>query len=134
VKADTQTVLAGLQRQLATEKDAHVAQDLRIMINFSNDWLKDVDLWQKYDLPYFNPSQIVFAGIRVLLDDQVPENRRKAALTRLRKYAGVEPGYEPLTTQLETRWKDWTRPGQIGPAKVKVDTDLARSDFFINGI
>ena len=133
-KADTQSVIDRLRRQLASEKDAHLAQDLRIMIKSADDMLKDAALSEKYDLPYFNPSQMIFGGLRSLLDDQVPENRRKAALVRLRKYTGVEPGYEPLAAQLQARAHDWAHPGQLGPAKVRLDTNLARSDFFINGI
>src|SRR6185436_10081241 len=86
------------------------------------------------DIPYINVPALVFAGVRALLDDQIPEARRKAALVRLRKYAGLEPGTEPLTEQAKARSRDWRKPGQIGPAKVEVETNLARSDFFINGI
>src|ERR1700686_4817105 len=39
--ADAQAVMAGLRRQLAAEKDPHVAQDLRIMIKTLVDTLKD---------------------------------------------------------------------------------------------
>jgi hypothetical protein len=132
--ADAQAVMAGLRMRLEAEKDPHVAQDLRIMIETLVDTLKDEALREKYDLPYINPSQIVFGGIRALLDDQVPADRRQAAVVRLRKYVGVEPGYQALTLQLEARARDWAHPGQIGPAKVRVDTDLARSDFFISGV
>src|SRR5438067_2449500 len=85
-KADTQSVIDRLRRQLASEKDAHLAQDLRIMIKSADDMLKDAALSEKYDLPYFNPSQMNFGGIRSLHDDQVPEHRRNAALVRLRTH------------------------------------------------
>ena len=50
-KADTQSVIDRLRRQLASEKDAHLAQDLRIMIKSADDMLKDAVLSEKYDLP-----------------------------------------------------------------------------------
>src|SRR5262245_17970723 len=71
-RKDTEAVIAGLQRELAVEKDPHVAEDLRILIKASDDMLKDVLVSEKYELPYFNPSALVFNGIRSLLDDQIP--------------------------------------------------------------
>src|SRR5262249_29862809 len=96
--------------------------------------LRGQELTEKYQMPYFDMPQLMFSGIRSLLDDQVPEERRKAALVRLRKYAGMEPGYTPLVDQAKARTAEWTKPGQMGPAKVEVETNLARADFFINGI
>jgi uncharacterized protein DUF885 len=131
---DMRAVIAQLRRQLATERDSRVMQDLRILIKSAEDFLTDTALSQKFDKPYFNAAQMVFGGIRPLLDDQMPASRRQAALVRLREYAGLEPGYEPLTTQLQARTTDWSHPGQRGPAKVRVETDLARSDVFLNGL
>ena len=48
-------------------------------------------------LPYMNAPQAIFNGLRALLDDQVPPERRRAALVRLRKYTGAETGFEPFT-------------------------------------
>jgi len=133
-RADWKSASEELKRRLAAEKDPLVAQDLRIMIKAGEEGLRGLELNEKYDMPYFNVTQIVFSGLRALLDDQVPDNRRKAALVRLRKYAGMEPGYEPLTAQAKARTADWSRPGQQGPARIQVETDLSRADFFINGI
>jgi hypothetical protein len=46
----------------------------------------------------------------------------------------MEPGYTPIVDQAKARTLEWTEPGQLGPAKVEVETDLARADFFINGV
>ena len=46
----------------------------------------------------------------------------------------MEPGYTPITEQAKARTLDWRKPGQMGPAKVEVETNLARADFFIDGI
>src|SRR6266852_3344070 len=133
-KADAQAAINQLQAALAAEKDPLVKQDLQIMIKSAQQNQRGQALGEKYDMPYFDIGQIVFAGLRGLLDDQVPENRRKAALVRLRKYSGMEPGFEPLVEQAKARSIEWRKPGQLGPAKVEVETNLARSDFFINGI
>jgi uncharacterized protein (DUF885 family) len=133
-KADARAALEQLRKALATEKDPLVKQDLQIMIKASEQNLRGQAMDEKYDMPYFSVAQLVFGGLRALLDDQVPQERRKSALVRLRKYAGVEPGYEPITEQAKARSIEWRKPGQLGPAKVQVETDLARADFFINGI
>lgn len=133
-RADAQAALAQLQKALATEKDPPVRQDLEIMIKSAQQDIRGHELMEKYDMPYFNVGQLVFAGLRALLDDQVPEGRRRAALVRLRKYAGMEPDFTPIVDQAKARTLEWSKPGQLGPAKVEVETNLARADFFINGI
>ena len=134
VRADTRAALAELHNRLAAENDPLVAQDLQILVKAAQAQLDGLDLSDKYDIPYINVPALVFSGIRALLDDQIPDARRKAALVRLRKYAGLEPGFEPLTEQVKARSRDWRKPGQIGPAKIEVETNLARSAFFIDGI
>ncbi len=133
-KADARAALEQLQKAFASEKDPLVKQDLQIMITSTQLDLRGQELDEKYEMPYFNVDEVVFSGLRALLDDQVPENRRKLALVRLRKYAGMEPGYTPITEQARARTIEWRKPGQIGPARVEVETDLARADFFIDGI
>src|SRR5262249_37411115 len=134
LKADTRQAISELQSRLAAEKDPLVKQDLEILITAAQRNLHGLELNEKYEMPYFNVTQLVFNGIRALLDDQVPPERRKAALVRLRKYTGMEPGYQPITEQAKARTAEWTKPGQLGAAKVLVETDVARADFFINGI
>ncbi len=134
MKADRKNALRELERRRRAEKDPLVAQDLEILIKAARNGLRGQELAQKYQVPYINVAAIVFDGIRGLLDDQVPVERRQAALVRLRKYAGVEPGFTPLTEQARARTREWTRPGQIWPAKVEVESDLARADFFVDGI
>ena len=73
---------------LAAEKDALVRQDLEILIEAVRRQRSGFDVNQKLLLPYINAPQAIFNGLRALLDDQVPQERRRAALVRLRKYAG----------------------------------------------
>jgi hypothetical protein len=59
-------------------------------------------------------------------DDQVAAGRRSAALTRLRRYAGLESGYTPLTVLAERRiceklgmsFDDVLLRSTINPAKI----------------
>ena len=133
-KADREGALRELQRRLDEEKDPLVAQDLRILIKAAREMLRGDELNEKYEIPYLNISQLVFNGLRGLLDDQVPAERRKAALVRLRKYAGMEQGFTPIAEQARARTREWARAGQQGPAKIEVESDLARAVFFVSGI
>ena len=81
-KANEQ-VLAELQKRLAVEKDPRVKQDLEIMVKSTRDTLHGAELNQKYLLTYFNVPGFVFQGLRSLLDDQMPANRRQAALIQI---------------------------------------------------
>jgi hypothetical protein len=124
-----------LRPRLAAEKDPRVRQDLEILIQATEDNVKGDELGRKYYIPYFNLTQTVFGGLRTLLDDQVVASRRPAALVRLRKYAGVEPGYTPMAKLAEdyirTRLKD---PKLVGPFKEEVERDLANNATVLAGI
>jgi hypothetical protein len=130
----TREAVQVLKGRLAAEKDPLVRQDLEILIKSAEDNIRGNELNDKYEIPYFNMSRLVFFGMRGLLDDQVPAERRKAALVRMRRYAGMEAGYEPLTSLAEARTRErLSKPGLIGPPKAQVEKDLANADFFING-
>jgi uncharacterized protein (DUF885 family) len=133
-RADQLAAIQELKRRLAAEKDPLVAQDLEIMVKATEQAIRGTELSEKYDMPFFNVTSLIFNGLRALLDDQVPQERRKAALVRLRKYVGMEQGYEPLTAQARARTLDWSKPGQLGPSKIQLESNLARAGFFINGI
>jgi uncharacterized protein (DUF885 family) len=109
---DVEEAIATLRQRLATEKDADVRQDLEILIQAAEDNVRGTRLSEKYDLPYFNLHAQVFGGLRALLDDRVPAERRQAALARLRKYAGLEPGFTPVTEQAMA----YTRKALMGPS------------------
>jgi hypothetical protein len=132
----TRKVRAELVKRLAAEKDPPVRQDLQILIDSLDANLKGSELGRKHYLPYFNLSETVFGGLRSLLDDQIAPARRPAALVRLKKYAGLAPGYKvPLTTLAEsyvrTRLKE---PGLAGPFKDEVERDLANNATVVAGI
>jgi len=127
--------LAQLEQKLQTEKDPLVRQDLEISIKATRERLRGLELEEKYEIPSFNMNQLVFGGLRALLDDQVAPERRKAAVVRLRKYAGTEQGYAPVTVLAEQRIRErLSVPGLQGPARAEVEKQLETADFFINGI
>jgi len=124
-----------LTARLAVEKDPFVRQDLEILIHADRESIRGFELREKYNIPYPPAAQIVYNGIHALLDDQVAAGRRPSALTRLRRYAGLESGYTPLTVLAERRIREkLDKPGLLGPATVKVKKDLANTKFFVDGI
>ncbi len=130
-----QQVLAELRKRRAAEKDPLVQQDLDIMIESTRESIQSAELRRKYQLPYLNLTQVVFGGIRALLDDQVAEKRRPAALVRLRKYAGLLPGTTPLATLAEQRTRErLNTPGLLGPPRDQVEKDLKNASFFLDGL
>ncbi len=120
--------------QLASEKDPAVRQDIEILVKAANDQVRGSEISEKYHIDYFNISRLVFASMHSLLDDQVPPERRLKAMTRLRRYAGLEPGYEPIIALAEARTRESEKPGRTGPAKAELEKDLSNSAFFMEGI
>lgn len=124
-----------LRSRLATEKDPAVRQDLQILIQTVEQDLEGEELSRKTQLPYFNLTQVVFGGLRSLLDDQVAPARRAAALVRLRKYAGLEPGFKPVARLAEDAIRlRLAEPGLAGPFKEEVERDLANNKTLVTGI
>jgi hypothetical protein len=124
-----------LREKLAAEKDEAVRQDLQIMIKTADDRIRGSELEQKYLLPYVDIAQLVFQGMRSLLDDQVAPERRAAAVVRLRRYAGMESGYEPVTHLAEQRIRErFGTPGVLGPYKGELEKDLGNNPTYIAGV
>jgi uncharacterized protein (DUF885 family) len=133
--AANRQALTRLETALAAETDPQVKQDLRILIESAKDTITGVELNRKYVMPYFNVAGAVFGGLRALLDDQVPAERRAAALVRLRKYAGVETGSAPFAVLAEGAVRArMATPGLQWPAKAQVERGLADTAAFIDGI
>jgi Bacterial protein of unknown function (DUF885) len=127
--------ISTLQGRLTKTTDPKIRQDLEILIGAAQDTLHGIELGEKYELPYVKVSEIAFGGLQALLDDQVPPERRAKALVRLKRYAGMENGYTPLTSLAEqyTRAK-LQQPGRLGPIRAEVEKDLTTTPLLIIGI
>lgn len=134
-EAAARKVGEALHQRLAAETDPKVKQDLEILCKAVDDNLQDSAVSRKTFLPYFNLTSTVFGGLRALLDDQVEASRRPAALVRLRKYTGIEPGYTPLT-ELATAYErsKLADKSLIGPFKDEVERDLQNNATYLAGI
>ncbi len=124
-----------LSARLEKETEEPVRQDLEILINSAKDNIRGNELSDKYLLPYFNVPQIVFGGLRALLDEQVPAERRSSALVRLKRYTGMEKGFTPIVTLAMERTRErLTVPGLLGPSRAELEKNLENIPFFESGI
>jgi hypothetical protein len=134
-RRDTAEAVKTLRSRLASEQDPLVKQDLEILIDAAEKSNRISELEEKHMLPYDNVGRTVFSGIHALLDDQIAPERRKAAVVRLKRYAGVEPGYTPTTVLAERVFRARLKtPGLLGPTREQVQQDLNTMSSYTSGI
>ncbi|MBV9885332.1 MAG: DUF885 domain-containing protein [Acidobacteria bacterium] len=132
---ERQAALDKLKTALAKEQDKYVKQDLEIMIHSTELALRGHRYTEDHLVTYRNASAEVFQGLRALLDDQVSADRRPAAVVRLRKYAGIEPGFTPETDKLKKLMElQMAKPNIIYSARSRVETALSRNGLYVDGI
>jgi hypothetical protein len=134
-RKEIKEVLAKLKAALPQQKQKEVVQDLEIIIRRAELNFKLQDFQRAHDVPFVNASNLVFGGVRMLLDEQAPAARRPAAVARLRRYAGLDPAYQPLTEILKQRVIEQTaKPGIVYPAQVEIETEMGRNPNYLEGI
>ncbi len=128
-------IIAELRRRLAGTEDPRVRQDLEILIGSMDLQLRQNRLTNELMLPYLNVSQLFYFSLNGLLDPALPAERQQAALVRLRRYAGLEEGYTPLTelarALVDERLEDKTL---LGPYRGQLERDLGTSPQYMAGI
>jgi hypothetical protein len=136
IRADLRNVRAQLETRLQTESDPLVKQDIHILEQAIDKQLRSSEAYEQTFLPYEDIGGDIFFGMRSLLDDQIPAARRPAALVRLKKYTGLEPGYSP-TVELDEklfRQKRAANPALLYPSKMEVEKNLENTATYVNGI
>ena len=130
-----QDALADMEMRHERETHAAVRQDLDILIDFLKQNREYYILSNRLLLPYRDPIELIFLGLRALLDDQVAEARRPAALVRLRRYTGLETGWTPILKQAEELLRNgFKKPQLLGPFRGEVELDLQTAPRYIAGI
>jgi uncharacterized protein (DUF885 family) len=134
-RRETEAALGKIKAARSTVTDKNVQEDIAILQKSFNLRFRLEDFELAHEVPFYNASAQIFQGLRILLDDQVPAQRRSAALQRLNKYAGTEAGYKPFTDRLKEREiEQIAKPGVIFPSKQEVETDLGRNSNYVEGI
>jgi len=134
-RRETEAVLAELKSAVGQQKQKPVAQDLQIVIRKVELGFREQDFERAHVVLFMNASGMVFRGLHSLLDEQTPAERRQAAVIRIREYAGLEPGYQPLTVILKRRVSEqMAKPNAIYPARTEIETELGRNSNYLEGI
>jgi hypothetical protein len=132
---ELKAVLAKIDTMARQETDQNVLQDIEILRKAFDLQFRTEDYSLKHEVPFINASEVIFQGLRGLLDDQVPAERRAAAVVRLRKYVGTEAGYKPFTELLKQREiEQIVKPGVTYPSRTEMETELGRAANYVDGI
>ena len=115
--------------------DARVKQDLDILIGAAKDRRTSSQVNREHMLPFFDVPQAIFSGFQNLIDDRVPKERQKAAVTRLKRYTGAEKGYEPITKLAHARYEEAAvNPALLGPWIVEAQQYLDNQPRYMDGV
>ncbi len=134
-RKDKVQAVAMLKEAKQKETNTALKQDLDILINRVELDFRGNDFELAKKVPFINATNVVYQGMQTLLDDQTPVERRAAAVIRLRKYAGMEKGYAPLTSILQERTElQMKKPGVIYPSKQQMDIELSHNASIVSGI
>lgn len=134
-RKEEEALTAKYASYLLQEKDIAVKQDLNILITHSKLSFRQQDFQLKRKVPFMNAASIVYGGLEALLDDQTPAERRAAVIVRLKKYAGLQAGYKPITIILKERVEEqMAGKDMIYPSKQLMEVELSRNASIINGI
>jgi hypothetical protein len=135
LEADLERVATTLEARLPTETDPRVRQDLEILVGSARDQAATSALNRRLMLPWFDLPQALFGGFNALLDPRVAKERHPAALVRLRKYTGREPGHAPITELAQARAQErFAADGLTGPWTLELEQALANQPRFLAGI
>lgn len=130
----TAEALLQLQMRQQAEQDPLVKQDLEILAAAAQRQIQGSVLQETLTVPYYPLPRMIFGSMRGLLDPQVARERRPAALARVRRYAGLEPGTPSAVQIAETETREGLQKGLLAPSRLEVENDLETSRFLIDGI
>jgi len=129
-----QQAVSELEDRQKTERDPNVNQDLAILIDAGRRQIRGSELQESLQVSYLNLPRLIFGSVHALLDPQIAADRRPAALVRVRKYAGLEPGYQPAVQLAEAEAREGLQKGLLPPSRIEVENDLQTAQFLIDGI
>ena len=133
--ADLDVAIGKFESAQASVTDGRGRQDLQILIKAARGERDTLLLNDRLMVPYFDVGKSVFGSFQDILDERVAKPRQRAALVRLKRYAGTERGYEPITklarARIEERMADTTL---TWPWEVQVKQHLDNTTHYIDGM
>jgi len=134
-EADLAAAITKLEAARASSKDDLVKQDLDILIRAAQRRLTTSALNRRLMIPYFDVGEQIFDSFQDMLDARVDKKRYPNALVRLKRYAGTEGGYEPLTRLARARIEERMNDGSLTwPWVVEVQQDLDNAPRYVDGM
>lgn len=134
-RAATAAARDELAKRLAVETDPLVRQDLEILVKAATDNIESSLINERLLAPFNDIGQLIFYGEFSLLQDQVDAARRPAALARLRRYTGLEPGTTSVIELAKARFNEAAAdPKRLGPFKGQIEQSLANTERYVAGI
>jgi len=134
-EADLAAAITRLEAARASAKDELVKQDLDILIKAAQRRATTSALSRRLMIPYFDVGEQIFGSFQDMLDARVDKKRYPAALVRLKRYAGTESGYQPLTKLARARIEERMNDGSLTwPWVVEVEQDLGNAPQYVDGM
>jgi hypothetical protein len=134
-RAALEAVAKDLETKLQTTRDPKVREDIQILIDNAHRRIEAGRIEDALLLPFYQPARIAFGGTFALLDPRIPKARQGAALVRLRRYAGLEPGSTPITELAKARTVEKLGDKKLlGPFRPEVEQAMADSKRLVSGI
>lgn len=134
IREKARAAVTALEEAGGAESDRRVREDIAILLDACNRITGAIDVEEAHLVDFVDVARIAFVGIRVLLDEQNPQERRARALARLRRYAGLD-SVAPLAVDAERETR--ARLGRNGlamPYEVQLRTGLALGPVLADGI
>ncbi len=128
-------MLEQLQKAAGEEEHPRVLQDLQILQDAVRENLESQAVQRQHMLPYIDVHLLLFQSFRALLDARNDAARYPAALTRLKRYVGLEEGYTPLVDLARARTEERLDvPGLIGPYEGQLARDFDAAPRYLAGV
>ena len=134
-EADLAIAITQLEAARARVTDDRAKQDLDILIKAAQRQAATSALNRRLMVPYFDLGKQIFGSFQDMLDARVDKKRYPAALVRLKRYAGTERGYEPLTKLARARIEERMNDGSLTwPWVVEVQQHLDNAPRYVDGM
>jgi hypothetical protein len=125
---------ARLRAARLNERDPRVREDLEILLDAIARERRTALLEQRLLVPYRDLPREVFEGLQVLLDQRNADSRKQHALERLRRYAGITPGTQPIAELVRARTLERAEGGRLWPYRGEVEQQLGNCQRYVAGI